>query len=265
MDDAARGNLEARPRSQAWDAGAYDRGFGYVSAMGTSLLAWLDAKAGEAILDLGCGTGDLTARIAETGARVRGIDRDPAMIREARTKYSVLSFDAADGHDFTTVEPVDAVFSNAALHWMTQPDAVIAAVHRALRRGGRFVAEFGAGNNVLSLIDGLRRSIADVGLAQPALPWYFPTPAEHATRLEAGGFEVRRLEYFARPTPLSEGDTAADWWRMFGPSVLAQLSADRVDDVLRRTDEILAPSMVDANGIWVADYVRLRFIAVRLA
>lgn len=252
-----------RPRSQPWDARAYDRGFNYVSTMGASLLEWLDAKPGESIVDLGCGTGDLAAKIAETGAPVHGLDRDATMIAEARAKYPSLRFDVADAYTLATPRPVDAVFSNAALHWMTRPDDVIAAVRNVLRPGGRFVAEFGAGANVAVLIDGLRSAIAELGLLQPALPWYFPTPAEHAARLEAGGFELRRLEYFPRPTPLAAGDTAADWWRMFGPSLLAQLPADRIDDVLKRADELLAPKLVDASGIWVADYVRLRFVAVR--
>lgn len=254
----------AHARSQPWDARAYDRAFSYVSTMAASLLELLDARAGESILDLGCGTGDLTARVAETGARVRGIDRDAAMIAEARAKFPAIVFDRADAHEFTVPDPVDAVVSNAALHWMTRPDDVIAALARAMRPGGRFVAEFGAGANVAALIDGMRGAVEDLGLRQPALPWYFPTPAEHAARLEAGGFEIRRLDYFPRPTPLLQGETAAGWWRMFGPSVLEQLPPASVDAVLARVDERLAPRAIDEAGAWVIDYVRLRFVAIRL-
>lgn len=250
-------------RTQTWDARTYDKAFGYVTALGAPLLEWLDAKAGESIIDLGCGTGDLAARIAETGAAVRGLDRDAAMIAEARSKHPALAFEVADAYDIPAGTSVDAVFSNAALHWMTRPDDVIRAVGKALRPGGRFVAEFGAGANVATLIEGLRTVVDAAGLPRPALPWYFPTPAEHAMRLEAGGFEVRRFEYFARPTPMAEGETAADWWRMFGPSVLAQLPAEQVDEILQRVDEHLAPVLGSEDGNWTADYVRLRFLAIR--
>jgi trans-aconitate methyltransferase len=259
MSDAAR----PLTRTQAWDARTYDRTFGYVTALGAPLLDWLNAKAGESIIDLGCGTGDLTARIAATGAAVRGVDRDTAMIAEARAKHPALTFEVADAYDLARHAAVDAVFSNAALHWMTRPDDVIRAVGTALRPGGRFVAEFGAGSNVATLIAGLRATLEAIGLPQPALPWYFPTPAEHAARLEAGGFKVRRLEYFERPTPMAEGETAANWWRMFGPSVLAQLPAERIDEILRMTDERLAPALRGNDGTWIADYVRLRFLAVK--
>lgn len=250
-------------RLQPWDARAYDRAFSYVSVMGGSLIELLEPRAGESIVDLGCGTGDLTARAAESGAHVRGFDRDRSMIAEARSKYPTLTFDVADAHQFSAPEPVDAVLSNAALHWMTRPDEVIASVRRALRPGGRFVAEFGAGANVAALIGGLRAAVAERSLPQPSLPWYFPTPAEHATRLENGGLEVRRLDYFARPTPLQQGDTAAGWWRMFGPSVLEQLPIDSVDAILRRIDALLEPVLVGADGVWSIDYVRLRFVAIR--
>lgn len=250
-------------RSQPWDARTYDRAFSYVNVLAAPLLEWLAPQADEVVLDLGCGTGDLTARIAEAGAHVTGIDRDAGMIAEARAKFPGLVFDARDGHDFAVPRPVHAVFSNAALHWMTRPDDVIRCVRAALVPGGRFVGEFGAGANVSALIAALRAAVADRRLAQPALPWYFPTPAQYAGRLEAGGFEVRRMDYFPRPTALADGDTAADWWRMFGPSVLDQLPAGDVGAILARVDELLAPTLRGADGRWSIDYVRLRFVAIR--
>lgn len=251
-----------------WDAARYDSNFSFVSDFGRGVLGLLDARPGERVLDLGCGTGDLAAEIAASGARVHGLDGDAAMVRAAIEKYGTTdgspTFAVADGHTFAVAEPFDAIFSNAALHWMTQPDAVVARVHDALVPGGRFVAEFGGGRNVAALIQGLRSAASELHPGVDiALPWCFPSPAEHATRLERGGFEVRVLHYFERPTPLAPGDTAADWWRMFGPSVLALFPSETHDALLARTDELLRDRLAGDDGIWRADYARLRFVALR--
>jgi SAM-dependent methyltransferase len=246
-----------------WDAATYDASFSYVPALGLAVLDLLDPRPGERVLDLGCGSGELTAAIAERGSDVIGIDSSPEMIERARGRFPHLDLRLADGHDLDLDEPVDAVFSNAALHWMTDPDAVLAAVRTVLGDGGRFVAEMGAAGNVAQLTGALRAAAFRLDLdVDLELPWYFPTPAEQARRLEQVGFVVRLMEYVDRPTPLVDcPDGAAGWWRMFGPSVLEQVPAHRVDELLVTVNEIARPQLVDASGVWVADYVRLRFVA----
>jgi trans-aconitate methyltransferase len=247
----------------SWDATGYDSSFSYVPALGTAVLDLLDPRPGERILDLGCGSGELTAAIAERGADVLGVDSSPEMIERARARFPHLMLRIADGHELDLDHPVDAVFSNAALHWMTDPDAVLAAVRTVLRDGGRFVAEMGAAGNVNQLIVALRAAAFRLDLdLDLVLPWYFPSPAEQASRLEQVGFTVRLLQYFDRPTALADcADGAADWWRMFGSSVLEQVPADRVEELLAMVNTIARPQLVDPSGVWVADYVRLRFIA----
>lgn len=246
-----------------WNATRYDEAFAFVPAMGAAVLELLDPQPGERILDLGCGSGELTAQIAARGAQVVGVDSSPEMIERARARFPDLDLQLADGHELEVARPFDAVFSNAALHWMTDPDAVLAAVRSALVDGGRFVAEMGAAGNVGQLISALRAAAFRLDLnVDLELPWYFPTPGEQARRLEQVGFTVRFLEYVERPTQLIDcADGAADWWRMFGPSVLEQVPADRVDDLLAMVNEIARPDLVDESGVWVADYVRLRFVA----
>jgi trans-aconitate methyltransferase len=245
-----------------WDADRYQRQFGFVSAFGGDLLELLDPRPGEAVLDLGCGTGELAAAIAATGARVLALDSDPAMVAAARRRLGDDRVLLADGHTFTLPEPVDAVFSNAALHWMPRPAEVIGRVRAALRPGGRFVAELGGAGNIATILEALGAAMAEAGLPAPACPWYFPTPARYATLLEEGGFRVARMEHFPRPTPLAGGpDGLADWLTMFGGSLTAAVPPALADQVVARTGELAAPRLC-RDGAFVADYWRLRFVAV---
>ncbi|MFC0037821.1 class I SAM-dependent methyltransferase [Actinomadura rayongensis] len=242
----------------------YDSAFGYVSAHGAPLVDLLDPQPGEKIIDLGCGTGAFSAEIAERGAEVLGLDGSAEMIAQAAARHPGLSFSVADAHDFTTSESFDAVASNAALHWMTRdPDAVIARVHEALRPGGRFVAELGGAGNCAELIVAMQTAWRVFGLPEPDLPWYFPSPAEYATKLEDGGFTLRLLEHADRPSRMVEGpDGAADWVRAYAPGALAEVPPELVEPLLARVNELAAPALRRESG-WVADYVRLRFAAIR--
>lgn len=245
-------------------ARAYDSGFGYVSPQGAPLVDLLDPQPGERVLDLGCGTGVLTAEIAARGASVLGIDGSLAMIEKALAQYPGIDFIVGDGHDFTVAQAYDAVFSNAALHWMSRdPRTVVANVREALRPGGRFVAEMGGAGNCAELTAAVSTAWREYGLREPELPWYFPTPAEHSRLLEKEGFVVRLLEYFDRPTPLDECPRgAADWVRVYAGTLLDGLPADLIEPLLRRVNELAAPALRRESG-WMADYVRLRFAAVR--
>lgn len=193
-----------------------------------------------------------------------GIDGSHLMIETAIAQYPGLDFTVGDGHDFTVAQPYDAVFSSAALHWMGRdPDAVITCVRMALRPGGRFVAELGGAGNCAALTSAMLTAWREYGLPEPELPWYFPSPAEYAARLEKGGFTVRVLEYFDRPTPLDECPRgAADWVQMFARSLLEGVYPGTVEPLLRRVNELAAPALRRESG-WMADYVCLRFAAVR--
>jgi trans-aconitate methyltransferase len=247
----------------SWDATRYDEAFAFVPALGAAVLDLLDPQPGERVLDLGCGSGELTAQIAARGAQVVGVDSSAEMLERARVRFPDLDVRLGDAENLAVGERFDAAFSNAALHWMTQPDDVLSGVRAALREGGRFVAEMGAARNVAALVDALREAAVRVGLSVDLpLPWYFPTPAEQATRLERAGFTVRVLQYVDRPTRLTSlADGAADWWRMFGGVTLSALDAESLDELLRMVNVVAPPSLRGADGVWVADYVRLRFVA----
>jgi trans-aconitate methyltransferase len=251
-------------RLMKWAVATYDTAFGYVSAHGAPLIDLLDPKPDERVIDLGCGTGVMTVEIAARGAEVLGIDGSVDMVNTARSEHPNLSFAVGDAHDLTTSDRYDAVVSNSALHWMTRdPSAVISRVHTALRPGGRFVGEMGGAGNCAELIAAVQTAWRVFGLPEPELPWYFPTPAEYASRLEEAGFLVRLMEYFDRPTRLSEcPDGAADWVRLFAPELIAEVPPEIAGPLLDRVNELAAPALRRESG-WMADYVRLRFAAVR--
>lgn len=243
--------------SQVWSPDSYDRNVRFVSDLGADVLAMLDAKEGERVLDLGCGDGAVTEKIAAAGARVIGVDSSPEFVAAACRRG--LDVRLMDGEKLTFDAEFDAVFSNAALHWMTRPAAVVAGVRRALVPGGRFVAEFGGYGNVAAIVTAMiavgRMRGGDVALAHP---WYFPTPDEYRALLEENGFIVDDIRNVPRPTPLPTGMGA--WLGIFREPFFAQFGDEREaarDDVV----ELLRPSLADSAGNWIADYVRLRVVA----
>jgi trans-aconitate methyltransferase len=222
----------------------------------------LAPKPGERILDLGCGTGHLTAQIAQAGATVVGLDHSAEMLEQASSAYPRLEFMKGDASDFTFTEPFDAIFSNAVLHWIRPPEAVIRCVRDALRPGGRFVAEFGGRGNVQRVLAVLREAAEQMGIA-PDLPQsYFPSLAEYATLLEGAGLEVRSAVLFDRPTPLEGADGLRHWVKMFRRPTLESLPAERREEFLQAVEEAARPELFRDGG-WVADYRRLRVVAVR--
>jgi trans-aconitate methyltransferase len=251
-----------KPQDTRWDARLYDDKHSFVWKHGAALLELLAAQPGERILDLGCGTGHLTAQIAATGAMVFGIDAAPAMIDEARRTYPALTFNVGDARDFSFPEPFDAVFSNAVLHWIKEPERVLACINRALRPGGRFVAEFGGKGNVRRIGDALLRTVADLGLGPVELPWYYPSVGEYARLLEKHGLEVVYAVLFDRPTPLEGEAGLRHWIEMFAHSVLNIVPEGQRTEFLRRVEEQLRPHL-QRDGTWIADYRRLRVVARR--
>lgn len=248
---------------QSWDATLYDQSFGFVADFGAGLVDLLAPGAGERIIDLGCGIGQLTADIAARGAEVIGIDADPEMIALARQKYPDLKFVCASGEDFSLPEQADGVFSNAALHWMKQPEPVIASVKRALKPGGRFVAEMGAYRNVITITEALYRALEEQSVPSEAVefPWYFPRTSAYIALLEAEGFDVTNFIYFVRPTPLDNCPNGlSDWIRMFGGGFLAAVPEGGEEKLMARAEELCRDRLCP-DGRWVTDYTRLRFRA----
>lgn len=252
--------MQVPKAGQEWEAARYATHARFVADLGLPVVELLAPRPGERILDLGCGDGVLTQRLAEIGCVVIGVDAAPDMVREACARG--VDARLADGADLPFAAEFDAVFSNAALHWMrADPDAVIAGVARALRPGGRFVGEFGGHGNVAAIVVALLAVLGRRGIDGAALiPWYFPTPEEYRQRLERHGFRVERIDLIPRPTPLPTGMTA--WLETFADPFLRLVPETEHAPIRAEAVDLLRHVMQDNTGRWTADYVRLRFAAV---
>jgi trans-aconitate methyltransferase len=244
--------------SQQWSAERYAQHAAFVPAFGATLLERLAPQAGERILDLGCGDGTLTRQIAARGASVVGIDASPEFV--AAAARSGVDARLGDARSLTFDGEFDAVFSNAVLHWVLDADAALSGIVRALRPGGRFVAEFGGHGCIAAIVIALTVAFERRGRVL-RLPWYFPTADEYAARLAAHGFEIDSIELYPRLTPLPTG--IRGWLETFAGSMIDVLpQAERgqaVDDV----ETLLRPVLCDSEDRWIADYVRLRLAARR--
>jgi len=257
----------SQPTDAAWDATRYDHQHAYITRYGLEVVELLSPRTGERVLDVGCGTGHLTAEIAARGAEVTGIDASAEMIAEARRHHPGLAFEVADAASYRTDRPFDAVFSSAALHWMKPPEAVAAAIGGALRPGGRLVAEMGGRGNVLAFRTAIAAARAAAGL--PGDPerhiWFFPGVEEYTELLARHGLAVTEAALFDRPTPIDGGrDGLRNWLEMFAGSFFADVDAETRPRIYEDVERRLEPERF-RDGAWNADYVRLRFTAVRAA
>jgi len=253
---------------QTWNTSNYAHNGRFVATLASGVVALLAPRVAERILDAGCGDGVLTEQLAESGALIRGVDSSPTMVSAARERG--LTIDQADLTNLPYLENFDAVFSNAALHWisLSRQPALLASVHRALRPGGRFVAEMGGMGNIAAIRTALASVLAPYQLDSEALAAsFFPSPGHYRTLLEATGFTVQSIELIPRPTPLPGGpDGMTRWLETFRNGVLDTLPPPARACALATTVDLLRPILFNpSSNSWSADYVRLRFHATRAA
>ncbi len=245
-------------QAQTWDPERYARNARFVADLGAPTVELLAPRAGERILDLGCGDGVLTAKLVSMGCHVVGVDSSAPQIDAARK----LGLDARvmNGEALDFDSEFDAVFSNAALHWMRNPAKVIAGVERALKPHGRFVSEFGGHGCVAKIKKALVAALDRRGInGDAASPWFFPTVEEYSRHLTNGGFVINYIALIPRPTPLP-GDIT-EWLETFAESFTSTLLPNQRSSYIAEVQEALRPELCDAEGKWTADYIRLRFAA----
>lgn len=251
-----------------WDPHDYDERFGFVTSLGRELVGELGAKPGDRVLDVGCGTGHLTAAIAAAGAIAVGVDSDARMLERARAAYphvfwvncDILAMAAGALADFA---PFDAVMSNAALHWVHRQGEALSAIRAVMRPGAHLVAEMGGRGNIAAVEAAFHRALADCGLEIATPGNFFPSLGQQAALLEEAGFRVDSMRWFARPTPL-ENESPVDWVAHFRAAAWAEIpSEDRPAVAERILEHAARAGLHDQHG-WHIDYCRLRFRATAL-
>ena len=244
---------------QDWRADSYSVHAHFVPALGQPVLELLKPSSGERILDLACGDGALTEKIVASGAAVVGVDAAADMVNAAKNRG--LDARVMDGINLRFNCEFDAVFSNAALHWMkSDPDAVIAGVARALKPGGRFVAEMGGHGCIAAITVAIVAVLARYGVdARPIIPWYFPTADDYRARLLRGGFIVDYIELIPRPTLLPTD--MAGFLEVFGARFFSHLPVEQRMTARDEVIDMLRLVLCDEQGRWTGDYIRLRFSA----
>lgn len=247
-----------------WNAELYTKKHGFVFAYGSDLIDLLAPKPGQLILDLGCGSGELTQQIADRGATLIGLDAAASMLDKARQQFPTLDFRPGDATTFALPERFDAIFSNAVLHWITDYDRVAERIGQHLKPGGRLVAEFGGKDNIRQIIDAITRQLKQRGYDVRASWWYFPSVGEYAAVLEKHGFRVRLAQHFDRDTKLDDPKTGlTDWIEQFGGNFFAGVPDADKTAVLEAVNADLRPSLF-RDDCWFADYKRLRVVAEKI-
>lgn len=247
-------------QTTTWNPASYAANARFVADLGEPLLALLDGRPGEMILDLGCGDGALTQKIVAAGCKVYASDTSLAQLHATR-ELGIEVF-VMDGQQLGLKRRFDAVFTNAALHWMKQAEKVVEGIAASLKPNGRFVGEFGGKGNVETIRQALHGTLRNRGIDPWSVdPWYYAGPEEYSKLLKRHDFTVEYIELIPRPTKLP-GDILG-WLEVFAQPFSKAVAESERSNFLTEVRHQLEPTLRKDDDSWYADYIRLRFKAKR--
>lgn len=248
----------------SWNAAGYAKDFGFVPQYGLDVLNLVREGDGGLAVDLGCGSGALTARLAEKGYKVIGIDASAEMLEIARKANPATEFILSSAEEFSLPHKADVIFSNAVFHWIDaeRQDLLVSNIAENLKSGGELVAEFGGKGCAEAVHSTLERLFEKHGLKYPRT-FYFPTIGEYAPVLERHGFRVEYAVLFDRPTVQKSERGLVDWIRMFNTKPFENMDSALREEIEKEAETELKDRLF-IDGKWIIDYVRIRFRAVRL-
>ncbi|WP_431157810.1 class I SAM-dependent methyltransferase [Winogradskyella poriferorum] len=248
-----------------WKPELYNEKHSFVYQYGESLIKLLDPKGNQRILDLGCGSGQLTSKINEFAKETIGIDKSVEMIADAKSKFPEIEFQVMDASNFLFNEKFDSIFSNATLHWVKDFRNAIKCMYENLNSNGKIVLEFGGKGNVQTIVNELRNALRLRGYEnQSNLDlWYFPSIGDYCTELESAGFRVLSAEHYDRPTELADEESGIkDWISMFAESFFVGVLEKHIEEIKNEVQELIKDKCL-INNKWYADYKRIRIVAVK--
>jgi len=243
-----------------WNAELYQGKHGYVAEYGKELLEYVADDKTQVILDLGCGTGELTNELAQKASVVIGIDGSESMIRKAGEMYPEIEFHVMDACSLKWQDYFDVVFSNAVFHWIQNQPSLLKGIYHALKPDGKLICEFGANGNIAKI----QKSFHDVTKKYGydyANPFYFPTTHEYKQLLEQVGFNIELIVDYDRPTVLKDGEFGLrNWLKQFFARDLSNFTTNRQVDIFETIEKSLYSDLWNGKQ-WIADYRRIRVIA----
>lgn len=243
-----------------WNSTLYNDKHDFVAEYGKGLLEYIPDNKEQTILDLGCGTGILTAQLNHFGSRVVGVDGSQSMIDKAKEQFPYMEFRVCDALNLPFEQEWDIVFSNAVFHWIDDHNSLLSNIYNALKPKGLLICEFGAAGNIATIEKAFKEACKELGYPYQS-KFRFPTAEDFSQSLNHNGFIIDKIYEYDRATTLEDAEQGlANWMTQFYAAELSEMPDNIQDAAIQKVENLTRDTLWNGTE-WVADYRRLRAIA----